>query len=166
MQPGQPGPGQDPNNPNPSDPFGQPGYGQPTYQQPGYGQPGTGDPYAPPQYGTPPYPPAGGYPGGGYAVPGMPPGQAGASNTQGLLAMIFGIASIPLGVCCGILGMGLGVAAVVLGNIGLSKARQGAATNRGMALAGMICGAVGLALWLIITIVLLATHSYRLGTTP
>jgi hypothetical protein len=55
--------------------------------------------------------------------------------------MILGIAAIPL-VCCFFIGIPLGIAATVLGFLGKRKAEQGLATNRGQALAGLICGAV------------------------
>lgn len=81
-------------------------------------------------------------------APGPMPGAAGPqqpSNTMGLWAMILGIASIPL-VCCFGFGTLVGIAAVVLGFLGKNKAEQGLATNRGQALAGLICGAVAVGL--------------------
>lgn len=60
-----------------------------------------------------------------------------------MLAMIFGIVGIVLALCCAILGLGAAVTALVLGLVGLRKASDGLATNRGMALAGVICGGVG-----------------------
>lgn len=169
MQPGYPGQdpyGQQPQDPNAQPPYGQPQYGQPPtsgqpYGQPTSGQPSSGQPYQDPYaaqqpyqdpYGQPtsgqPYPQAPIYPGTGYG----PPAPTGQSNTQGLLAMIFGITSIPLGLCCGLIGVGLGVAAVVLGFMGRNKADQGLASNRGQAQAGLICGIIGAALGIGITI--------------
>jgi hypothetical protein len=60
-----------------------------------------------------------------------------------MLALIFGILSLPLAFCCSFLGVPLGVAAVVLGVLGIRKAAAGLATNRGMALAGLIWGGIG-----------------------
>ncbi|MFJ5558492.1 DUF4190 domain-containing protein [Streptomyces sp. NPDC093250] len=40
----------------------------------------------------------------------------------------------------------LGVLALIFGGIGRSKAHRGEATNAGQAMAGIICGAVGIAL--------------------
>ncbi|MEV5933699.1 hypothetical protein AB0L56_13385 [Streptomyces sp. NPDC052079] len=40
----------------------------------------------------------------------------------------------------------LGVLALIFGGIGRSKAHRGKATNAGQAMAGIICGAVGIAL--------------------
>jgi hypothetical protein len=132
-------------------------------QAPGYGYqaPVSGQPYPGQQ---PPYPgqaPAYGYQApvvypGGYTVPGYAP-PAGRNNTLGLLGMIFGIASIVLVVCCGFLAIPLGGAGVVLGILGINKAKQGLADNRGMALAGVICGAIGLTLsiaYIVLSVVL------------
>ncbi|WP_433529851.1 DUF4190 domain-containing protein [Micromonospora sp. CA-263727] len=137
--------------------YGQPAYGQPTYGQPAYGQPPTSgqpygqpypDPYAPaqPYGGTPMYPNAG--------FTGAPAPQ----NTLALVAMILGIASIPLG-CCH-LGIPLGVAAVITGWLGKQKADQGLAGNSGQALAGLICGAIGALLGLLYLVLLVVSSQY------
>lgn len=86
-------------------------------------------------------------------TPPTPPGPGGApgqqpSNALGLTALILGIASIPL-VCCFYLGLPLGIVAAVLGFLGRNKADQGLATNRGQAVAGLICGLVGAGLGLL-----------------
>ncbi|MET7400081.1 DUF4190 domain-containing protein [Dactylosporangium sp. NPDC005572] len=178
---GYPPPGQDPYGQQPNqDPYGQPQYGQPQYgqpQQPSYQdpyaqpqQPAYQDPYAQPQqpaYQDPyaqqppvsgsPYPTSGGayptsggaYPQQGYGTPGY--GGQQPQNTLGLVGMILGIASIPL-LCCFYIGFPLGIAAVVLGYLGLNKAKQGLATNRGMALAGLICGGVTIGLFILLMI--------------
>ena len=80
---------------------------------------------------TNPYPPQ------GYGPPAQP-----QNNTMGLLALILGIASIPL-VCCWPLGLASGIAGIVLGHLGKQKAAQGLANNRGQAHAGFICGIIG-----------------------
>ncbi|MEV0718654.1 DUF4190 domain-containing protein [Asanoa sp. NPDC050611] len=80
---------------------------------------------------TNPYPPQ------GYGPPTQP-----QNNTLGLLALIIGIASIPL-VCCWPVGLAAGIAGAVLGHLGKQKAAQGLANNRGQAQAGFICGIVG-----------------------
>jgi hypothetical protein len=76
---------------------------------------------------------------------GLPAGgqQPAPNNTLGLVSMILGIVAIPL-VCCFYLGIPVGIAAGVLGYLGKQKAEQGLATNRGQAMAGLICGAVAL----------------------
>lgn len=186
MQPGYPGSGQDPYGQQPpySDPYAQPQYqpqypqqppadptaapATPTGQQPGQ-PPQYQDPYASPTSGAP-YPTSGpGYPGAapyqmaGYGGPTAGPQQ---SNTQGLLAMIFGIASIP-GVCCSIVGLGLGIAAVILGVLGMKKADAGQASNRGQALAGVICGAIGAVLSIASIVVEIVVHpSFNFPTAP
>lgn len=92
----------------------------------------------------------------GYQAPpvrgpaGYPPRHPGApgrpyNNTVGMLGMIFGIASIPLVFCCYI-GLPLGAAGVIMGGIGVKKVSDGQANNRGQAVAGIVCGAVGLVL--------------------
>ncbi len=75
------------------------------------------------------------YPNAGYPLP------AGKQNNLGLLAMILGIASVPLACCY--LGLPAGIAAMVTGWLGQQRVEQGLADNRGQALAGMICGAIG-----------------------
>jgi hypothetical protein len=143
MQPGQDPYGQqphDPNQPQYHDPYGQPPPQAP-YGQPPSGQPYGQDPYAQQQpYGSAPT-----YPGAGYP---QPPGQ---QNTLGLVSMILGIASIPL-VCCLYLGLPVGIAAIITGRLGRQKAAQGLASNDGQAKAGLICGAVGAGLALLLLI--------------
>ncbi|MEV1332902.1 DUF4190 domain-containing protein [Micromonospora costi] len=168
MQPGYPGqdphdqqPHQDPTAPQP-DPYAQPPaapYGQqPTSGQP-YGQQPPAAPYGqqPPAapYGQQPYQdpygqqqPYGGaptYPNAGY------PQAGGQNNTLGLVSMILGIASIPL-VCCLYLGIPVGIAGVITGYLARQKAAQGQASNAGQAKAGLICGAIGAVLGILVLI--------------
>jgi Domain of unknown function (DUF4190) len=75
----------------------------------------------------------------------QPAGPGAPSNTLGLVSMILGIASIPL-TCCFYLGFPVGIAAAITGYMGKKKAEEGQATNRGQAVAGMICGGVAIAL--------------------
>lgn len=70
------------------------------------------------------------------------PGGGGDQKALGLASMIVGIVSIPLA-CCPLLGIPAGIVAVVLGFMGKKKAEQGLASNRGQAMAGIICGFVG-----------------------
>jgi hypothetical protein len=187
MQPGNPGQdpyGQQPNDPTapqpPHDPYAPPPaapYGQqPTSGQP-YGQPTSGQPYGqPPQdpYGAPQAPygqqqpqapygqqqPYGSptYPNAGY------PQAQGQNNTLGLVSMILGIASIPL-VCCVFLGIPVGIAAVVTGYLAKQKVAQGQASNAGQAKAGLICGAVGVGLGILL-LLLNIVGSFSLPTEP
>lgn len=123
----------------PEQPQGQPPHGQQPGQPggPGYG-PGGGAP-----------PPGGGQPPG--ATPHGYPQQP--SNGMGLTALILGIIAIPL-VCCFYIGIPLGIAAVVLGWLGKQKADRGEATNRGQALAGLICGAIAVVIGILLLLLL------------
>jgi hypothetical protein len=103
----------------------------------------TTPPTPPPPPPTPP--PYYGQPGGPV---GPPPGN---DNTLGLVGMILGIVAIPLG-CCGYFGIVPGIVGGVLSWLGLQKARTGLATNRGQALAGLICSAVAVVLGILVVI--------------
>ncbi len=63
-------------------------------------------------------------------------------NRAGLLALVLGIASIPL-LFCYVLGLPAGIAAIVLGIVGKRRADRGLASNRGQAIAGIATGALG-----------------------
>jgi hypothetical protein len=86
------------------------------------------------------------------------PGQA-PNNTQGLIAMILGIAAIPL-LCCFYLGVPVGITAGVLGYLGKKKAEQGLATNRGQAMAGLILGAVAVGLGVLVFILAIGLNAF------
>jgi hypothetical protein len=132
----------------PQTPYGQPGYEQPPYQQPGYGQPpyhqpGSGQPpYQQPGYGPPSYGPPG-YPGGpyGFATPPI--------NGKATAALWSGIGLLVLSWCCG-LGI-FGVVPIVLGAKARSEIRTsgGQQGGAGIALAGIITGAVALVVGLL-----------------
>ena len=65
-----------------------------------------------------------------------------------------GIVSIVLTICCGFFGaVPLGTAAIVFGGLGLAKANRGEATNKGMAVSGIICGAVAFVIAIVLFIV-------------
>ncbi len=109
-------------------PYGQPGYGQQPYGQPGYGQPQYGQPqYGQPAYGQPQY------------------GQPARNNGKAIAALWTGIGSIVLSFCC--LGFA-GIVAIVLGVKARSEIRAsgGQQEGDGMALAGIITGAIGIVL--------------------
>ncbi|MDX3312823.1 DUF4190 domain-containing protein [Streptomyces sp. ME08-AFT2] len=123
--------------------------------------------FAPPTHGGGPVPPPPiapdgpgqvpyGYPGGlGYpshphfgGAPGLygwAGGGVGDNNGMGVAGLVLGILAAvvfclwPLAIVFGILG-------VVFGAVGRGKARRGEASNPGQALAGIICGAVGMVL--------------------
>ncbi|MFD0369395.1 DUF4190 domain-containing protein [Streptomyces sp. NPDC059071] len=94
-----------------------------------------------PGYGYPAAPPAP-YPtyGAGYPQPGWGPQP---SNGLGIAAMVLGIIAVA-GFCFYGLGAILGILALIFGIIGLKKANRGEATNRGMAIAGIVLGSVGI----------------------
>lgn len=122
---------------------------------PASGQPTTPPPgaYPPPASGG--YPPPGGYPPapGGYGGYAGPP----QGNKKALWSMIVGIASLVLGLFCGLLIVG-SVVAIVLGFISRSEIKRsnGAQTGSGQALTGIITGFVLIALF-VLAVVLYAT---------
>jgi hypothetical protein len=116
--------------------------GPPQPQQPGYGQP----------YGAPP---------AGYA-PVLP------TNNKATAALITGITTLVLSWCCG-LGV-LGLVAVVLGMKGRSEVRrsQGTQTGEGLALAGIITGALAVIIGLVVIaliVVVVATGNATFSST-
>ena len=117
----------------PQDPFGTPPQGSQPGGTPGYGAPGQ--PPGQPDYGAPP-------PSGGYGAP--PPGSGVAPrNGLGIAALVLGLLALfsSWTVVGGIL---FGLLAIVLGVIGRGRAKRGEANNGGLALAGIILGALGL----------------------
>ena len=122
--------------------------------QPGYPDQ---DPHAQQQHGQP-------TPGQPYGQPaGGAPGQ-GQQNNLGLIGMILGIVALPLSLCCAVLGLLLGIAATVLGNMARKKADEGLATNRGQAKAALICGIIAIviaAINIVLGIILDVNYGYR-----
>lgn len=103
-------------------------------------------------------------PGPGQPLGGPPPGYAPVlpTNTKATAALITGITTLVLSWCCG-LGV-LGVVAVVLGLKGRSEVRmsQGTQTGEGLALAGIVTGALAVLIGLVVIaliIVVVATGS-------
>ncbi|MER8193653.1 DUF4190 domain-containing protein [Streptomyces microflavus] len=93
-------------------------------------------------YPAPPAQPYGGYPGydpyGGQQPWGPQP-----SNGLGTAALVLGIISV-VGFCMYGVNIVLGILALIFGIIGLGRAKRGEATNRGMAIAGIITGSIGI----------------------
>jgi amino acid transporter len=115
----------------PQDPFGPPGDNQPTSGGGGAGGPGAA-PGQQQQYGQQQY--------------GAPPGHSGPkSNGLGIAALVVGLLAL-LGTLIIVGGIVLGIAAIVLGFLGRSKVKRGEADNGGMAIAGLVLGAVALVL--------------------
>ncbi|MFJ9817953.1 DUF4190 domain-containing protein [Streptomyces sp. NPDC101151] len=125
-------------------PYGYPAAGPAAYAYPAP-QPGYGGP------GIPAYPAA-----HGYAWPGLPPQP---NNGMGTASLVLGILAT-VGFCAWPLALVMGVVAVILGALGRGKARRGEATNPGVALAGIICGATGVVLVLGLFAFLIANYKY------
>lgn len=120
-----------------------------------YGDGATPDP-------APGYPP--GYPQPGYqagyplAYPQMPVAYGAyprPRNGLGTAALVLGIVGVVL---CWIpfTGWALNILAVVFGAIGRKRAIGGQATNRSSAVAGLVLGVVGLAVWVVILLVVVS----------
>ncbi|MFB8777225.1 DUF4190 domain-containing protein [Streptomyces broussonetiae] len=122
-------------SPVPPPPIAPGGPGPSAYGYPGgYGHP------APPVHPAAPYQ-HGGYPG----YPGWPGAAPMPSNGMGTAGLVLGIVATVL-FCLWPLAFILGLLGVVFGAVGRKKASQGEASNGGQALAGIICGSVGMLL--------------------
>ncbi|GAA0664941.1 hypothetical protein GCM10009548_36210 [Streptomyces malaysiensis subsp. malaysiensis] len=126
---------------------GHPGYGYPATAYPGTGYPGSGYP------GTG-YPGTG-YPGGTYGQ-GWPGGTYVPNNGHGTAALVLGIIGLVLFASI-VLGIVLGVLAIIFGVLGRARAKSGEATNGGSALAGVILGAVAVVVSVVMIFVYIAT---------
>lgn len=170
-----PGPFAPPGGPWPTPPSApSPGPFAPPVPHLSYPPPSTGVPHAPvpppplspdgpgqPPYGRPHHPTA--YPAGhlhpGFGLPApvvghfWPATAPPPSNGIGIAAMVLGICAAAL-FCLWPLAILLGIMAVIFGSVGRVKARRGEATNPGHALAGIICGAVGILLGIGIIVLL------------
>ncbi|MFJ3234785.1 DUF4190 domain-containing protein [Streptomyces sp. NPDC086787] len=151
LSPFSPHPHTPPAWPAPTPPAGHTGFPAPPVGQGGFPVPPP--PIAPDGPGQIPY----GYPGAPAPVPyGAPPGYYGWPGSQPVLSDGMGTASLVLGILAAILfclwplAIVLGVLGVIFGAIGRVRARRGEASNPGQALAGIICGSVGVVLALVI----------------
>ncbi|ADG98316.1 conserved hypothetical protein [Segniliparus rotundus DSM 44985] len=129
-------------------PYGdQPAYGgQPVYgAQPPYG----GQPPNP--YGQQPYGGAGGY---------SAPQQGAGTDTFGVIGLILGIAGILLDCCCvftAVFGVLLSLIALVLGILGIQKAKR-EQRGPGLSIGAAVLGGIGLIIAMIALIAFLAFH--------
>lgn len=123
--------------------YGQADYGQGQSGQGQYGQAQAGQG----QYGQPAAPYAGGASpyGGGYGGQGEQP-----RNGMGVAALVVGIVALLFSWFPGA-GL-LGVVAIILGIVGLSRVRKRLATNRGTSIAGIVLGAVATVVGILILI--------------
>lgn len=135
-----------PNSPYPGAPYpGQQQYGQQQYGQQPYGSPANGGyPYAGQGYGGQGYP---------YGVPGAMTPQTDGRATASLIC---GVLSLPLIFFCSALAVPLPIVAVVLGVLARRDIANsgGLRTGSGMALAGIITGAIALVLMVIVLVFL------------
>lgn len=151
-------------------------------QQPGAPGGGHDGPYA--AVGS--HPPAGAPDLPGYPAPyGHPPGAhpghyAGAyppgahprpdeMNWAGITSLVLSLSSLVISLIAFPLGGVALVASLVLGLIGLGAAREGRATNRGVALAGVIISAVLIVLGVLVIIIVIAIFGafiHGLESTP
>jgi Domain of unknown function (DUF4190) len=95
------------------------------------------EPPPPPQYGAYPgsYPPPPPQPYSGFTPP-----PTGPRNGLGVAALVVAIIAL-LSVVGGVV---LGVVAIILGFLGLGRARRGEATNGGVAVAGIVLGLISI----------------------
>lgn len=114
----------------------------------GYGTPGDSHLNAQPAYGAPAA--AGPYD-GGYATYDKPKGLAIAALVLGILSLV--------AFWMPILGALLGLVAIILGAVALSKVKKGTAGGRGLAIAGVVTGVLGLLANLVVTALLGAVMS-------
>ncbi len=109
------------------------------------GVPGDDSEATPPGYGAPPPPGYGTPPPPGYGqVPGAGPGGAPRTNTKAVVALVIGVLSPILGLCCFLFGLA-GIAAIVVGRQARTEiaGSGGTQSGEGMAKAGVILGAIG-----------------------
>ncbi|WP_232016838.1 DUF4190 domain-containing protein [Gordonia insulae] len=139
-------------DPYPSDQYGQNPYAQSQYPQNPYGQ----NPYGQNQYPQNQYPQAYGQYAGyqnpyGYGATMRP-----ETDGRAIASLICGVLSLPLAFMCSGLGLPLPIVAVVLGFLARRDIENsgGLKTGSGMALAGIITGAVGIVLMLLMLTVL------------
>ena len=74
-----------------------------------------------------------------------PEGRAGVTNRPAVGALVVGLLSLP-GALTYVLGVVLGLSAIVLGFLGVAKSRQLDAAGEGLAVAGIVLGMLGMAL--------------------
>ena len=68
-----------------------------------------------------------------------------ATNAMALYSLVLGIASIPLDFLCGV-GGALALPALIVGYLAFKKSQQLGGVGRGMAIGGIVCAGIGLAM--------------------
>ena len=119
----------------------EPAYGQQGYSQPGYGQPYGQQSYGQPGYGQLPYNPYGAY-------------QPQPSNGMAIASFVTSLAGTF--VLCGV----SGIVGIILGVIALRRSKTMQDAGRGLAIAGIVIGAVQLVLVLAFAIFLIAVSAH------
>ena len=146
----------------PAGPYADPGFDpQPTSPYASYGSsrpydlPPTGA-YGTNPYEAPPYQPTP----GGYSPYGVAPAQ----HPRAVPAMVLGIVGIVLAASCGVGGF-VGIAGIVLGRQARTEidAEPGRYAGRSQAVAGIVTGAIGTALAVLITILLVVVFAVGAG---
>lgn len=142
--------------------FQQPGYQQPgyppppAYPQPDYQQAG----YPPPGMPPPPYPPQyqGGY--GGYGAPYDPyaPARPAGTNGKAIAALVTSLSGLFF---CGV----PSIVGLILGIIAMRETKRTGQEGHGMALAGVIVGALSVVGWLVYVVVLFVVIAASSTTT-
>ena len=116
------------------------GYPQPGYQQAGYPPPGMPPPGYPPQY-------QGGY--GGYGAPYDPyaPARPVGTNGKAIAALVTSLSGLFF---CGV----PSIVGLILGIIAMRETKRTGQEGHGMALAGVIVGALSVVGWLVYVVVI------------
>jgi hypothetical protein len=75
----------------------------------------------------------------------------GPQNGMGVAALVLGIIGIAI---CPVI---FSILAIIFGSIGIQRANRGLATNRGVAVAGLVLGIIGVVLGVIVALLVVAT---------
>jgi hypothetical protein len=120
-----------------------PGYPQPEYPPPGYPQQG----YPPPGYPPPGYPPqyGGGY---GYGYDPYAQGRPTGTNGKAIASLVTSLAGLFF---CGV----PSVVGLILGIIAMREVKRTGQDGHGMALAGVIVGALAIVGWILYVVVII-----------
>jgi hypothetical protein len=83
--------------------------------------------------------------------PGSSPPAAAPQNSFGIVGFVLGLLGLIFSIIplIGIVAWPLVILGLVFGGIGLHRARQGRATNKNVAIAGIVCAAIGLIICII-----------------
>lgn len=172
----EPEPGREPETtawPQPGTPYpapGQPAPGQPAPAQPSAGAPGGAWPPAgqPPQPAGPTQPPQPGYAPGGYPPPPAGAYPAAAPYAPGQYAPPPSSRTDGVSIAALVTGLlALAVVPLVLGIVGLRRTKRNGTQGRGLAIAGIILGALEIVGWIAFAIVVafvINSYSGRIDT--